>query len=306
MPRPFPLAILFAALGFLWTARGSTVANYTIDDTDPRVNSTNANPVPCPASGIGQCLLPGGPATDFDYSVLIQGTLTFILGTVTVPFTGQAVYVYFANAQPMNFSLLLDNAVVGQYVGVSGCQGQVGDPCPFSRSILGYQNTSLQEIHHVLTIVTNTPPIPMAFDGIIHSSNGTGSSMPSNTPSGVPTVPTSTPIAPIAGGAAAGVVLIAALSLCIWRKRRAARPLHLTPTPFGAKEEKSMPEPAPPELERPESRLASSRLLERIEARIQRLEHNVLPVPPRDGNESPPPPTYHSGALSISDEGREK
>jgi glucose dehydrogenase len=75
--------------------------------------------------------------------------------------------VFFANQDDVNCAISLDGVSVGQYKATGGASGAE------SQSVLGYQNTTLEDVAHTLTITTNNNAASddsvINFDAIIYS-----------------------------------------------------------------------------------------------------------------------------------------
>ncbi|KAJ7715018.1 hypothetical protein DFH07DRAFT_863034 [Mycena maculata] len=252
-------------------------------------------------------------------------TMTVQLGSIAIPFTGKAVYVFFADLDPANCTLSIDNIVVGKYIADPGCADQPG-PCTLN-SILGYQNTSLQDGSHTLVIdpgsgaVSDDEPATIDFDGVIYSSSGQNSSSSAASPTSSsstnsqtgtslvlsPTRSRKKLIATGIGISVAGIFLIGTVvfvGFCVRHKRRHATAL--VSAPFLGEEEKpegptQQSDPSLESSDRAESSLVTR--LDIIEARFQRLESLALVASLHEGNESPPPPAYFSAAGSVYQRG---
>lgn len=75
--------------------------------------------------------------------------------------------MFFANQDDVNCAISLDGVSVSQYKATGGASGAE------SQSVLGYQNTTLQDVAHTLTITTNNNAASddsvINFDAIIYS-----------------------------------------------------------------------------------------------------------------------------------------
>ncbi|KAJ6534462.1 hypothetical protein DFH09DRAFT_1180434 [Mycena vulgaris] len=107
--------------------------NYTLDDTSPTINYTQAPLLRC-APGI--CDAPWTAR-------LFQGTSAITAAPIVVPFTGSAVYVYLGTLGTCMFSL--DGVVVGAYAGDTSTSDA-------DDIRLAYWATGLPNSAHVLTI----------------------------------------------------------------------------------------------------------------------------------------------------------
>ncbi|KAJ6598547.1 hypothetical protein B0H10DRAFT_2085714 [Mycena sp. CBHHK59/15] len=246
--RPARSLVYFTAAFLFQPPAFAVLTNHTVDDTNPSVSYSNTLPndrvgelVQCPTEGVLQgCYAPSDNPPGIDYTKLINGTMTMLVGTITVPFNGSAIYVFFATLDDTSCTLQID----GQEVGSFTHHSSVTDG-----SVLGYSNISLANAPHTLSITSFDNA--MDFDGIIYStgenpatahtassnsiksSTSTPSQLSSSTSmpraSGSQSPASSSPgpdtklvAAAAAGGVVGAIVLIGALLFvwCIYRRRR--------------------------------------------------------------------------------------
>ncbi|KAJ7798709.1 hypothetical protein B0H14DRAFT_31188 [Mycena olivaceomarginata] len=205
------------------------------------------------------CRVAGQNVPVFDFTKLKNGTMTVFWGTITIPFTGHSVYVFFANQDDVNCAISLDGVSVSQYKATGGASGAE------SQSVLGYQNTTLEDVAHTLTITTNNNAASddsvIDFDAIIYSTGGTvsavpssgsstqaaasssstggttGGSLPTAAPALTPARHTKSPVGPAVGGVIGGLLFLAVLLFLIHRaiqlrKRAAAAAANTTFVPI--------------------------------------------------------------------------
>ncbi|KAK6984062.1 hypothetical protein R3P38DRAFT_374644 [Favolaschia claudopus] len=247
----------------------SAPTNHTIDDTSPLVQYNNtANDlsgvfVSCPSEEQilpfkdNTCRISGQASNVFDFSKLQNGTMTVFWGTITVPFSGHSVYVYFANQDDVKCEILLDNVKVGDYIRFGGASGAA------SRSIMGYSNTTLNDGPHELkvtninndrqdTSVINFDGIEFTTGGAVSVSSAPQSSSSTGTissPSASITPPSastksSPPIGAIVGATVGCILLLLFLLFLLLFLRKRRRRASFFSSPAAAEIPTNSPPPA--------------------------------------------------------------
>ncbi|KAJ7633651.1 hypothetical protein DFH06DRAFT_689960 [Mycena polygramma] len=215
--------------------------NQTLDDTHPLVEYNTYKPgeysTRCTSSGCNTSSKANIPAPD--YTQLINGTVTSITGTITIPFTGTSVWVFFVRIHKFGCAFNIDGRDTGTF--------QQNSTEPGRGNVLGFSNTSLANGAHELTIISKHGVLD--FDGLTYSSDVEASSTPS-APSALPSTPStlSSPAisrkrdAAIIGSVVGGFLLILSIVLAVsllWRRRRRERTINLAvqqPFPMDIKE----------------------------------------------------------------------
>ncbi|KAJ6468482.1 hypothetical protein C8R47DRAFT_1302465 [Mycena vitilis] len=207
--------------------------NQTLDDTHPSVEYNAYKPgeysTRCTSSGCNTSSKANTPAPD--YTQLINGTVTSIAaGTVTIPFTGTSVWVFFVPIHKFGCAFNIDGRDTGTFEQNSTESGR--------GNILGFSNTSLANRAHELTIISKHGVLD--FDGLTYSLR---SRLPPSTPSALPSTPSllSSPgissrrDAAIIGSAVGGFLLILSVVLAVrllWRRRERERMNIVVQQPF--------------------------------------------------------------------------
>ncbi|KAJ7469760.1 hypothetical protein B0H11DRAFT_2043307 [Mycena galericulata] len=174
--------------------------NYTLDDTSPAIIYT-PNQSPILRCSPDVC----DPATT---SMLHNGTATITGGSIIIPFTGSAVYVYLGMLGNCMFNL--DGIVVGEF---ENSNISLAD-----NIYLAFMNWSMPDVPHVLTIYPQVSGWFIELDYIIYTHN------PSKLNRGT-----------IIGGVVGGIAAAAILSVGAFflRRRRKQKQLSTRGIPLG-------------------------------------------------------------------------
>ncbi|KAJ6593091.1 hypothetical protein B0H19DRAFT_1224728 [Mycena capillaripes] len=216
MKSSFFLSLL--SLLFICSRCIATLANQTIDDTDPAVKYDSYKPSDAPLRcGSNTC---STSAQNCDcpssFETMIAGTMTSVAGEITIPFTGNSVWVFFASMHKIRCAFHIDGEDVGSFQHNATQSGQ--------GSILGYRNTSLPSGSHNLVIISEQGGFT-DFDGLIYQKN-------------------TIIIGSVVGGS---VLLLGVLCAVVVLRRRSRgwRNLAAVEHPFPVDEEKSVSAPVP-------------------------------------------------------------
>ncbi|KAJ7126230.1 hypothetical protein C8R44DRAFT_122175 [Mycena epipterygia] len=151
--------MLFSLLYLVSFSRGGTaIRNETIDDTDPSVKYETYKPGDTPIRCSSNACSDASTPDSNNYSEMMAGTMTSVAGTITIPFTGRSVSVFFATMHKISCAFHIDGDNAGSF--------QHNSTQPARGNILGYSNTSLPNGAHELVIISEQGSV-MDFDGLV-------------------------------------------------------------------------------------------------------------------------------------------